>query len=218
MTTGSVAILASITTLFEAKYQLNALHVGLVYIPYGIGGLAARWTVGTLADWNFQRFARQAGITLIQNRQTAQQLQDMPLEKCRLQLSLPLVYASVFGAVVYGWVMHSNNVHIAGPLVLLFVLGNTVTGSQNTLIALIIDLHSHRPATASASLGLFRSLAGAGVAAAVIPLIEAIGIGWTGTWIAASWLLASLPLWLVYFHGHGWRLEVCIDDLSNCGV
>jgi MFS family permease len=204
VSSGSLVILVSIPALFMKNYHFNALQVGLCYLPYAAGGLAARWTVGSLADRNFKRCGRQAGVVIEQNRQTAEQLRAIPLEKARLQLTMPLIYVSAVIMTVYGWVMQAR-VHVACPLILLFLLGNLSTGMRNSIAMLVVDLHAQRPATAIAALSIFRSFAGAGIAAAIGPLIDAIGAGWTGTLIAGIWLLVSPVLWVVYFLGHKWR-------------
>ncbi|KAK9573136.1 hypothetical protein V6Z88_001483 [Aspergillus fumigatus] len=204
LSSGSTAILANIPALFEDHYPFNALQVGLCYLPDAIGALSAPWTVGTLADRNFRRCCRLAGITVARNQQTPQQLLSMPLEKARLQLMLPLVYVSAGVLTIYSWVMQMR-VHVAGPLIPLFFLGNVISGARNSLAMLIIDIHAQRPATASASLAFFRSLAGAGVAAAMVPLIKAIGIAWTGTLVAATWLIVSPTIFTMHRYGHNWR-------------
>lgn len=204
LSSGSTAILANIPALFEDHYRFNALQVGLCYLPDAIGALSAPWTVGTLADRNFRRCCRLAGITVARNQQTPQQLLSMPLEKARLQLMLPLVYVSAGVLTIYSWVMQMR-VHVAGPLIPLFFLGNVISGARNSLAMLIIDIHAQRPATASASLAFFRSLAGAGVAAAMVPLIKAIGIAWTGTLVAATWLIVSPTIFTMHRYGHNWR-------------
>ncbi|KAF7590777.1 hypothetical protein BBP40_002393 [Aspergillus hancockii] len=201
---GSMAIFASIPVLFGAHYHFNALEIGLCYIPYGVGGLAARWTIGIMVDRNFQRHSRELGLDLPRNQQTPQHLRDMPLEKARLQLTLPLVYASSAIIILYGWVMQAR-VHVSGPLVVLFFLGIVVTGTRNTLFTLIVDLHASRPATATAGVAFFRALSCAGVVAAIVPLLKAIGIGWTVVLIAAVWAVSSSALWVVYLYGHEWR-------------
>lgn len=201
---GFIAILVSIPFLFQARYNFNALEIGLCYLPYAVGGVASRWTFGTLSTRNFQRCARQAGVTLTKNKQNASQLKAIPLEKARLQLTLPLLCISVALVMVYGWLLQAQ-VHVAGPLTLLFFVGNAVTGMRNSLNALVVDLNSQRPATASASMNFFRSILGAGVAAAVVPIIDAIGIGWTSTVVGGMWLLISPVLCVVYRYGHAWR-------------
>jgi hypothetical protein len=80
-----------------------------------------------------------------------------------------------------------------------------LTGVQNTLNILLIDINAKRPATANATFMLFRSLAAAGVVAATLPLIRRIGVGWAATMIAGAWVIASLALWTLWMYGKQWR-------------
>lgn len=203
---GFIAVMSSIPELLQRKYHFNSLQIGLCYLPFAAGGFAARWTVGSLADWNFRRHSRQVGIEVQRNQQTREQLLQIPLEKVRLQLVLPLVYLSCLVVLGYSWAMNYD-VHIACLLVMLFLLGNTIVGMNNMLATLLFDLHASRPAAAMAGMNMYRFLAGAGAAAAVLPLIHVIGIGWVGTIIAGMWFIASSGLWVIYFYGHAWRMK-----------
>ncbi|KAL4889906.1 MFS general substrate transporter [Aspergillus ambiguus] len=206
---GSMAILSTLPAMLEEKYHYSPLQIGLCYIPYVAGGIATRWTVGTVADWNFRRHAHQHGVDIVQNQQP--EIDDVPVEKARLQIAIPLMYFSSIFALGYGWIMNYN-VHIAGPLVLLFLFGNTGTGISNSIKMLVIDIHTTRPATATASMNSMKNLVGAGFVAAAMPLIEVIGIGWVGTICAFMWLLVTPPLWILYFKGHEWRKRRGIQD------
>lgn len=201
---GSMVQLSCIPALFESKYNFDPLQVGLAYIPVAVGGLTARWTCGTLADRNFRRHGRFAGVEIARNQQFKDSLLEIPLERARLQILLPMAYLWCIWMIAYSWLI-DRDVHMAAPLVTLFFLGNASTGTSNILCMLIIDLHSHQPATAMAALNLFRFAFGAGAVAAGVPLIQAVGIGWMGTAFALLALIASPALWLVYFHGHEWR-------------
>jgi predicted MFS family arabinose efflux permease len=74
--------LITLPSQLKAKYNFNSLQIGLCYLPYGIGSLTSRWTVGNLIDWNFRRHARLLGIEIIKNRQ--QRLADFPIVVARL--------------------------------------------------------------------------------------------------------------------------------------
>ena len=199
---GYTSVLSTLPSQLENKYRFNALQVGLCYIPYGAGSLTSRWTIGRLIDWNFRRHARKQGIEIIQNRQV--QLALMPVEKARLQITLPVMYCASVAILGYGWTM-KHQVNLAGPLVMLFFVSHLISGATSTLITLVVDCHVQRPATASAANNLFRCLFGAGAVAGAIPMINMIGIGWTGTMIAFIWVLFSPMLWGVYFWGHSYR-------------
>ncbi len=51
---GFFAVLAGLPSQLQEKYQFNTLQIGLCYLPYGLGSLTSRWTVGTLLDWNYR--------------------------------------------------------------------------------------------------------------------------------------------------------------------
>lgn len=201
---GQIVVEISLPVVLGRKYHLNALHIGLCYIPWAIGAIAARWSVGSLADWNFRRLGRKAGMDIKPNQQIKEDLESLPLERIRLDIALPAVYMACVLTVAYSWAAVSD-VHISCPLVLLFLLGNATTGATNVIAALIVDLKAYRPATVRAAMAIFKSLPGAGVVAAINPAINCIGFGWLGTIISISWVAGSCILWVMYFRGQQWR-------------
>jgi len=201
---GFFSVLSTLPSQLQQKYGFNSLQVGLCYLPYGIGSMTSRWTVGTLVDWNFRRHARRLGIEIVKNRQ--QRLSDFPIEIARLQITLPLVYAGCVSMTVYSWVMNYRT-NLAGPVIMLFFTGHTVTGAFSSLNTLVVDVNVESPATAVAANNLFRCLFGAGAVAVVYPVIKRIGFGWTGTLVAFIWLAFSPLPWAVMKWGQGWRAE-----------
>ncbi|KAE8163259.1 major facilitator superfamily domain-containing protein [Aspergillus tamarii] len=199
---GYLAVLSSLPSQLQHKYQFNALQVELCYIPYGAGSLTSRWTIGKLIDWNFRRHAKDQGIEIVQNRQV--QLISMPVEKARLQITLPVIYCASIVMIGYAWTMNYE-VNLAGPLIMLFFISHFLSGATSTLITLVVDCHVRRPATATSANNLFRCFFGACTVAAAVPLISLIGIGWTGTIIGFIWIILSPVLWGVYFWGHDYR-------------
>lgn len=201
---GQTAVEISIPVLMEEKYKYNSLQVGLCYIPWAIGGITARWSAGILADWNFRRHGRRAGVDVQRNQQTKDELKIMPLEKIRLQITIPGIYLCCVFALGYSWTM-AYDLHVSAPLILLFFLGNAVVGVTNVLGALIMDLQAYQPGMTRAAMTIFKCLPGAGVAASINPAIKAIGFGWLGTIFAGTWMLTSSLLWVVYYKGQSWR-------------
>jgi hypothetical protein len=86
--------------------------------------------------------------------------------------------------------------------------GLTTTSAFSTLSILVVDTHYQSAATAAAASNLFRCLLGAGATAVASPLLGAIGIGWTATFIAGLWALGSPALWIVFQQGYRWRQEL----------
>ncbi|KAL1306231.1 hypothetical protein AAFC00_004322 [Neodothiora populina] len=208
---GYFAVLSTLSTELAARYGLDSLQVGLCFLPIGIGAMASRITVSIIIDRNFRRHARAAAAAAgeeelyeseRQKRIDPKKIGD--IERARLQVAIPAVYASCALVIAYAWTMDKRT-PLAVPLVLLFFCGNVFAGVTTALNVLVVDLNRHRPATAVAAINLFRCLLGAGATAAAKPLIEAIGLGWTGVLIAGVWACASPVLWVVMFYGMIWR-------------
>ncbi|KAJ5833969.1 hypothetical protein N7474_002280 [Penicillium riverlandense] len=199
---GYMAVLSTLSTQLSSRFGFNSIEIGLCYLPLGVGSMSSRWTVGRLLDWNFRREARRQGLQIQKNRQ--QEILHFNVERARLYITLPMIYVSSLCILAYGWVMEYRTA-LAGPLVMLFFTGLTTTGAFNTLNTLVVDINYETPATAAAANNLFRCLLGAGTTAIVGPVIDSIGIGWTGTIIAGLWVLFSPSLWTVLYLGHSWR-------------
>ncbi|CRG83359.1 putative transporter AQR1 [Talaromyces islandicus] len=199
---GLVSVMSTLTTQLQSRFGFNSIQIGLCYLPLGFGSLTSRWTAGFLLDWNFKREAASQGLTIIKNRQ--QEIDNFNVEVARLTITLPLVYFGALCLIAYGWVMQYKTA-LAGPMVMLFFMGHCTSAAFSSLSTLMVDTHRQSPATAVAANNLWRCLVGAGAIAAANPLIDRIGIGWTGTFIAFLWVLFSPILWAVYKWGHGWR-------------
>ena len=96
---------------------------------------------------------------------------------------------------------------LAAALVLLFLNTFTLAGSFQSMNVLVIDCNPASSAAASAANNLVRCLLGAGGVAAVVPLLNRIGSGWTSTLIALVWLLFSSFWWVAIIWGPRWREE-----------
>lgn len=201
---GYMAVLSTLSTQLSSRFGFNSIQIGLCYLPIGLGSISSRWTVGTLLDWNFRREARLQGLVIHKNRQ--QDIGNFNIERARLAVALPMIYMGAVCILAYGWVMQYRT-SLAGPIIMLYFMGLTTSGSFNTLNTLVVDVNHQSAATAVAASNLCRCLMGAGTTAFVGPLIDAIGIGWTGTIVAFLWALFSPLLWLVFLRGHSWRQQ-----------
>lgn len=201
---GYMAVLSTLSTQLVSRFGFNSIQVGLCYLPLGVGSISSRWTVGRLLDWNFRREARIQGLAIESNRQ--QDIEHFNVERARLMITLPMIYFGSVCILIYGWVMRFQTA-LAAPLVMLFFIGLSTTGAFNTLNTLVVDVNYHSAATAVAANNLCRCLMGAATTAFVVPLINAIGLGWTATLIAGLWILFSPLLWIVLLRGHMWRQQ-----------
>ena len=85
----------------------------------------------------------------------------------------------------------------------------------NCTSTLIIDFYPMSPATATAANNLVRCWLGAGATAAVIPMVEAMGRGWTFTALTLFLGATSPMLWAVYYRGMGWREQRRLREESE---
>jgi len=53
-------------------------------------------------------------------------------------------------------------VHILAPLIMLFLLGNTIVGANNAFNMLMTDLYAYRPAKAMVGMHMYKFLCGVG--------------------------------------------------------
>ena len=196
------ATLTGVPYLFGKIYGFDELRLGLVYIPYGAGGLISAFSTGKAIDWNYRRHAKKNGFPLTKNRHL--DLTNFPIERARLEVALPLLYISNLGTIAYGWTLDYQT-NLAGPLILLFVTGYGSMAAFQVMAILMIDTNPNDAAAASAANNLFRCLLGAGSTAVVVPMIDKMGIGWTYTLAALVWIAFSPSLWLLMKYGPGWR-------------
>jgi len=206
---GYYMVITGMPSLLQQHYGFNTLQIGLCYIPSGVGSLTAAFLIGRLQDWNFRRLAKKQGMVIDKRKQ--QDLSNFPIELSRLQVTLPLVAISGIVIIGFGWVMECNT-SLAGPLIFLLISTFCLSGAFNGLSTLIVDLNRASAGTATAAMNLARCLMGAGAVAAVIPLLEKIGIGWTSVVIAGTWAFFSPILFMVIKFGPKWRKEKRIRE------
>lgn len=134
-------------------------------------------------------------------------LSNFPIERARLEIALPLLYVGAAAIIVYAW-MVAKHVSIAGPCVALFIIGYAVAAGFNCMSILMVDMYPSKAATATAANNLVRCLLGAGASALVIPMTDAIGVGWTCILASAIWAGLSSPLVILLMRkGPKWRAE-----------
>lgn len=202
-------ITVAIPSIYAANYGFNDLQIGLCYLPFGIGSCSAALSNGQLLDRNFRRWCGKLGFTIKRGRQ--QELRDFPIERARLEVGLPCCYVAALLIIVYGWVLEING-PLAPILVLLFFISFFMTASFNVTSTMLVDFYPLSPATATAANNLTRCLLGAGATAAIVPLINVIGKGWSYTLLGLLLIGTSPMLWYVYFRGKDMREKRRLRD------
>ncbi|KAK5138427.1 hypothetical protein LTR08_000013 [Meristemomyces frigidus] len=195
-------VMASAPQLLSEIYGYDALQIGLCFLPFGVGCFLAPTLSGKLMDWNFRRTAHKIGYEIVKGKMN--DLRSFPLEKVRIGVAVPQIIIGDAALLCYGWTMQAET-SLAAPLVLMFIMGLTLTGAFNAMSVMLVDLYPLSPATATAANNLVRCLMGAGATAVIIYMIDAMGRGWCFTFVAAVVALFSPILWVLEKWGPGWR-------------
>jgi MFS family permease len=200
---GYYIILTGLPQQLSSTYHYNSIQVGLCYLPIGLGAMLVRPLIGRIMDANFRRHAQKLGVEIEKNKQ--HNIDDFPIEWVRLQVSLVLVYLCSAAIIPYGWVIGLKHPPLPAILVLLFLMGTFLAATFQPMTALNVDINPRSPAAATAASQFLRCLLGAGGVAVVNPMLDNLGSGWTGTVVAAVWVVMSVCWWAVVLWGPKWR-------------
>ena len=173
-----------------------------MFLPIGAGAVISAFTTGRLVDWNFRRYARMHDFPVDRRRQA--DLTTFPVERARLEIGLPLWLLGAAATIGYGWMM-DHRISLAGPVIMLLILGYCVFAGTQVLMVLLVDTHQDRAATVTAANNLFRCLLGAAASAAIEPMTRAMGHGWAYTILGLLAVLASAGPLACMRYGMQWR-------------
>jgi MFS family permease len=193
------AICTGAASVFSEVYGYDEIHIGLVFLAIGGGSVISAFTTGKTIDWNYARHARRNGFPI-----ATTDLAEFPIERARVEMGLPCLLLGVLTVVGYGWVINYST-SIAGPVVMLFLLGYALIAGFQCLNVLMVDLYPTQATSASAANNLVRCLLGAASSAAILPMSDAMGEGWAYTTLALMFLLSCGGLLVVMKHGPQWR-------------
>ncbi|KAK0100732.1 hypothetical protein ONS95_007182 [Cadophora gregata] len=185
---------AVMSTLFARTYHLSSLHIGLTFIGNGVGCIIGTLTTGKFLDMDYARFKKGFNGAA----------EDFPLEKARLRTLYLWSVLQMGACLVFGWTLEKG-VHIAVPIICTFVLGWAATSIISVVSTFMVDVYPKKGASATAALNLLRCLMGAGGTAAVLPIVNAIGAGWTFTLLVGIMVVALGLVEVQIRRGLGWR-------------
>ncbi|OCL05139.1 MFS general substrate transporter [Glonium stellatum] len=200
-------VTSSTTALFQQRYHLNNLFVGLAFLPNGLGCVLGSYLTGYLMGHDYRRteleYREKKGIApSIQIERKA--LADFPIEKARMRNIWWVILIFTLATGVYGF---SLNLPIAFPLVLQFFIAYTATAVFSMNSALIIDLYPGASASATAVNNLMRCTLGAIGVAVVQFVINAVGPGITFIAFAILTIMLSPLLIVEWKWGPRWRMQ-----------
>lgn len=198
------AVSSALPSQYEEIYGFNDIQIALCFIPVGGGSVFAIFTQGRMADYNYRRYAKRLGFPVIRTKQ--QDLTDFPIERARLEIALPMLLIEAAAIIAYAWVTNFAT-NLAGPLILLFVIAYSSCASFSIMSILIVDIYPEKAGQATAANNLCRCWLGAGFTASIIPMINAMGRGWSLTLVGLLCLACGPLLVAVVTWGPRWRRE-----------
>lgn len=202
---GFYAIATVMPSEFSRLYGFDDIKVGLMYLPMAGGSIVAAFVVGPSINWNYRRHAKRVGLSLTKGSQD--DLTNFPVERARIEVGFPLLGLSTCVLFAWGWALEYN-APVAVPCVLLFLMGVGMIGFNNAVMVLVTDMYRTKAGAATAANNLTRCLVGAAFTAAISPMMERIGSGWSFT-ILGFLCLAGAPLLLVIMrNGIKWRRNI----------
>ncbi len=182
------------STLFSEIYGLADIEIGLTFIGNGAGCLIGTFSTGKILDYHYRIFKQTYTGTP----------DDFPLEKVRLKTVWLWSALEIACTIVFGWTL-DYHVHISVPIICTFILGWSSTSIIGIISTFLIDVYPTKGASATAALNMARCLMGAGGSAAVLPIVNAIGVGWTFT-VLVGLMLVSIGLLIIQMKmGLKWR-------------
>jgi predicted MFS family arabinose efflux permease len=185
-------VITVMSTLFKKTYHLSDLSIGLTFLGNGGGSIIGTLVAGKVLDYDYAK---------VKNSYTGA-VEDFPLERARLRTVWFYSGLQCASVLVFGWTLHYK-IHISVPIICTFIMGWTATSIISIISTLVVDIFPRDAASATAAINLLRCLMAAGSIAAALPVVNAIGSGWTFT-ILTAWLVASLGLIFLQL-GHGRR-------------
>ncbi|KAF2085890.1 MFS general substrate transporter [Saccharata proteae CBS 121410] len=200
-------VTSSTTSIFEQKYGLNSLYVGLAYLPNGFGCILGSYTTGLIMNYDYRRTEAEywhAPAVAFTAKVDLKAEPDFPIERARQRNLWWIISAFVLTTGGYGF---SLQMDIDLPLVLQFLIAYTATAVFSINSTLVVDLYPGASAGATATNNLVRCSLGAAGVAVVQPLLNALSPKWTFLMLAAIAAVFSPLLYVESKWGPRWRKE-----------
>lgn len=192
----------SLSILFIDIYSLNQWQAGLIYLPFGIGGIVSTFFSGLLIDKAYRNARTARGLST--DKAVGDDLDTFPVEKARLSVVWIPMLMTICSVVAFGWVLHYQQ-HIAVPLCLQFVAGLCMQLDFSIYNTLLVDKNHRTPAAAQASSNIMRCSLAAIAISFLQDMIDACGIGWTFTFMGGLCFGAAALFLIDYHRGMVWR-------------
>jgi predicted MFS family arabinose efflux permease len=204
--------ITAMSSLFESRYGLSEMQIGLTFIANGVGSMIGTLVTGKVLDLDYRRvrakYEAQYNIEAGDKGKSVLSQAEFPIEKARLRLVPLFSGLQCLSILLFGWTnQYPRHVPIAVPIVSTFITGWTAVSTQSVIMTYLVDIFPDRSAAASASMNLARCLFAAGGTSFVMPMINGIGVGLTFTVCVAIQVIALAGLIVQWKFASLWRRE-----------
>ncbi|KAH7311281.1 major facilitator superfamily domain-containing protein [Stachybotrys elegans] len=175
-------LFTTFSTVFPNEYGFGTDTLGLSFLGIGVGCMVALAILSWLSD------SLQARLTT-KNKESKPEYRLVPIV-----LGVPLIPISLLG---YGWTVEYH-VHWAVPIFFTGLAGAGLIFSFLPTQVYVVDAFTKHAASAMAATSIIRSIFGACIPLAGLPLYSTLGYGWGNSllgFIAIAMSIAPLVLW-----------------------
>lgn len=196
------SLLTPIRYVLNPRFHLESpLLSGLFYLAPGCGYLLGTFGGGHWADWTVKHWIRKRGRRVPEDR---------------LRSALPFLGILIPGCIlIYGWTVDQEKGGIPVPVIVLFLQGVGQLFCFPSLNTYCLDVIPGYGAEVAAANFFMRYLAGCLGTGVVLPIIQAIGVGWFSTISAALLSISALGMRWAIGRGDEWTREVIPKETTS---
>ncbi|GAA5995422.1 uncharacterized protein JCM10292_005162 [Rhodotorula paludigena] len=177
-------------TFAAAPYNYSPIEVGLVLLSFGLGNV-----VGSVGGGRYSDYV----LTKMKEGNGGKGEPEMRIKSTYPAFAtLPLLF------IAYGWLAYYH-VHVAAPVVVLFLLGASIMVIYASTLAYIVDANPGRATSAVACNSLFRGSLACAASQSAEPILNHIGNGCFYSGWGILLLLGEAALVVVALRGKRWR-------------
>ncbi|KXT17287.1 hypothetical protein AC579_517 [Pseudocercospora musae] len=190
------SLLTPIRYVLNPRFGLSSpLQSGLFYIAPGCGYLTGTFFGGRWADAVVKRYIKKRG--------------GVRIAEDRLHSCLPAMGIVIPACmIIYGWSIEKEVGGIPLPVISMFLQGVAQLFCFPSLNTYCLDVMQSRSSEVVAGNYFVRYLFGAAGSAAVLPIVEGIGVGWFSTISAVFVLIGASGTWATAVWGARWREKI----------
>lgn len=194
----------------NAPYNYSPVVIGLILFGLGAGGVIGSLVGGKMSDLRLRRLRLQREARCEEDGTPFVPVPSEERIKALFWFGL-LVPLPFFG---YAWLV-DKGVHVAGPVVMLFLIGLLQFSCYSVFLAYLVDANKGRSSAAVSANSCFRGAVACVGSQISGPLQHSMGTGWMISGWGFVLILAQCLLMVVASYGTQWRMNR-LERLRRC--